>query len=229
MAEGRAQVLLVHPHVEGVPAHGLGQGQLRAERSAHLRTGVPRLVPQLAVAPDDHVLQLGGHLRRRVVAADVDLHLHVTLVVVGDVEEVARQGVDGARVAQHLGVQAHHVGDHVAHRPGRAGCATVPLCFHKRLYQLGYRLDGVSPGVGVGLEGGMQTHGTGPLGGRYTGRLWRRCLWEVAAVGGRLGSPALGCARAGRDPQVTLLCGTPAVLSCDDRRPVWTARMPGRW
>ncbi|EOY48769.1 hypothetical protein SLI_4058 [Streptomyces lividans 1326] len=36
----------------------------------------------------------------------------------------------------------------------------------------------MSPGVGVGLEGGMQTHGTGPLGGRYTGGWWRRCQWR---------------------------------------------------
>jgi uncharacterized protein (TIGR03083 family) len=34
----------------------------------------------------------------------------------------------------------------------------------------------------------MQTHGTGPLGGRCTGRWWRRCQWEVAAVGGCLAS-----------------------------------------
>ena len=59
------------------------------------------------------------------------------------------------------------MGDDVADRPAGAGGPPVPLSLDERRHQLGYRFDGMGPGVGVGLKAGMQTHGTGPLGGRY--------------------------------------------------------------
>ncbi|EFE68295.1 predicted protein [Streptomyces viridosporus ATCC 14672] len=39
----------------------------------------------------------------------------------------------------------------------------------------------------------MQTHGTGPLGGRYTGRLWRLCQWRWLHSAGVSGAKLRCC------------------------------------
>ena len=138
--------------------------QLRNEsRPPHHGRGIPGLVAQLPRAPDDRVLQLGDHLRRSVMAADVDLDLLVALRLRLHVVEVARQRVDGPRIAEQLAVGAYDMRDDVAHRPAGARRRPVPLALRERCHQLGYRFHGVGPGIGVGLKAGVETHGRGPL------------------------------------------------------------------